>query len=157
MIASLAHRFSERLFYRVRFYSSSYSLRGFLRNYDVDLVMDVGANEGQFGSLLRRLGYRGPIVSFEPVKSVCARLSERAKSDPDWSVRNLALGERPSTATIHVSRNTVFSSIKRLNEGGIRFNSDAVPIGTEEVVLRRLDDFFDSRSGFNILLQIDTL
>ena len=39
-----------------------------LRATDVNCVIDVGANVGQFGIALRRAGYRGCIVLFEPVR-----------------------------------------------------------------------------------------
>src|SRR5581483_618078 len=43
------------------------TLRSLLARHRIDLVFDVGANRGQFAQALRRLGYRGEIVSFEPL------------------------------------------------------------------------------------------
>ena len=50
-----------------------------LKQLDVNLVLDVGANTGQFGSLLRGCGYNGDIFSFEPTKESFDLLSLRAK------------------------------------------------------------------------------
>src|SRR5476649_785985 len=52
----------------------------------IDLVLDIGANEGQFGQQLRRCGYGGRIVSFEPVEDVHATLSAAASGDRLWQI-----------------------------------------------------------------------
>ena len=44
----------------------------------VDCVLDVGANVGQFGDMLRTIGYMGTIVSFEPVDATFRTLAEHA-------------------------------------------------------------------------------
>jgi hypothetical protein len=38
----------------------------FLESRQINLVLDVGANSGQFGVALRAGGYCGSIISFEP-------------------------------------------------------------------------------------------
>ena len=47
--------------------SSNYQLLKALNRFEVDLVLDVGANVGQFASELRNVGFQGEIISFEPV------------------------------------------------------------------------------------------
>ena len=57
----------------------------------VDLVIDVGANVGQFGCAIRRK-YAGELISFEPSSGPFEKLREAAASDPLWHVQNMALG-----------------------------------------------------------------
>src|SRR3954447_8852354 len=57
-----------------------------LRELRVNVVLDVGATVGQYADKLRRTGYAGRIVSFEPVAELCAELRERAAADDRWHV-----------------------------------------------------------------------
>jgi hypothetical protein len=68
-------------------------LRNLLRHYAINCVVDVGANEGQFATGLRQLGYPGRIVSFEPQSGPMAVLQQRAAGDPQWEVHAFGLGE----------------------------------------------------------------
>lgn len=48
-----------------------------LKLYQIDTVLDVGANEGQYGKYLRIGGYKNQIISFEPIKDVFSRLQKK--------------------------------------------------------------------------------
>src|SRR3954466_12945604 len=65
-------------------------LEDLLGELGVTLVLDVGANVGEYGVLLRRLGYAGRIVSFEPVAANVEGL--RSRVDALWAVEHVALG-----------------------------------------------------------------
>src|SRR4051812_46399169 len=74
-----------------------------LRRLAINCVIDVGANRGQFGRMLRRRGYTGRIVSFEPLAQVAEKLEKRAADDPDWWVMPYALGDASSETAIQVA------------------------------------------------------
>ena len=59
-------------------------------------VLDVGANEGQYGQQLRDIGYAGWIVSFEPVADVFQSLARVAAGDSRWLTFPLAVGSMSS-------------------------------------------------------------
>jgi FkbM family methyltransferase len=81
-------------------------------NYgEINCVFDVGANHGQFASLLRSAGYTGRIVSVEPIPQLCEVLRDKAKSDPDWVILNVALGEAECVKPFNVSRSDDYSSL----------------------------------------------
>ena len=71
----------------------------------IDCVFDVGGNEGLYGTLLRdRVGYRGTIVSIEPVAEHAEKLRATAAADRSWVVRQVALGAEPGHLTMNVTR-----------------------------------------------------
>ena len=102
----------------------------------ISLVLDVGANEGQYGRWLRENGYTGRIASFEPLSAPFARLSAAAAGDPDWTCVQTALGASAGTASMNVAANREMSS-SMLNWGD---ESASEFVGTEEVEQTTLDD-----------------
>ena len=83
-----------------------------LDDFGINLVLDVGANIGQTGDKLRNAGYCGRIVSFEPVPSAHAALTEEAQRDERWDVApRTAIGAAVGEAQINVSQSKDLSSI----------------------------------------------
>lgn len=128
----------------------------FIRHHTIDLVLDVGANEGQFALGLRRAGYCGEIVSFEPVASVYNVLALAAESDPQWSTRQVALGNAPGTAQINVSNRTVYSSILPQTPTAASFDAGSIVTRTEEVIVTTVDDVMREFPDRRAMLKVDT-
>lgn len=78
--------------------------------YQVDGVIDVGANRGQYGRRLRDAGYEGPLLSFEPVPEAFAELAATSQHDPSWEARNLAVADEPGTLSMNVAASSSVSS-----------------------------------------------
>jgi FkbM family methyltransferase len=115
----------------------------------IDLILDVGANAGQYGRLARSLGYRGQIFSFEPVKPVFALLEAATAPDDKWKAFNYALGEENYTTEINVSKNTYSSSILEIDEKHVAAAPESVIIDKETIQVRKLDDVYPGiSSGF---------
>lgn len=113
----------------------------FLDAYAVDLVLDVGANSGQYGRGLRASGYTGRLLSFEPVAEARRRLEETAKGDPLWEISPLALGSASGIASINVAGNgAASSSLLPMLPRHSAAAPEADYVGTEEVQVSRLDD-----------------
>lgn len=136
-------------------------LKFLLKQFEVNCVLDVGANAGQYGLGLRRAGYLGDIVSFEPVGGAYAGLREAAAGDPAWSVYNFALGSADGENTIHVTSNSDLSSLLTPNAySRRRFDEKIRVVGTERVSVRRLDSVLGEVTGHierpRIFLKMDT-
>jgi FkbM family methyltransferase len=87
-------------------------LRRWLDRARIDLVLDVGGNVGQFASALRYIGYRGDILSFEPIPDAFAALSGRMHGDKRWRGMQIAIGDRVGEETLNIMAETVFSSFR---------------------------------------------
>lgn len=87
------------------------SLKALLVDLNIDCVLDVGANRGQFARELRGIGYQGLILSFEPVLSEFQFMENHFNGDPNWRGYQIALGSKEQTLSINVPRLTVFSSL----------------------------------------------
>ncbi|GAA1358206.1 FkbM family methyltransferase [Streptomyces beijiangensis] len=89
---------------------SGHQLVQLLRRFEIDLVLDVGAHAGGYGTMLRRSGFNGRIVSFEPLSRPRAELRHVSADDPHWTVLPYALGDETGTATMNVAGNAGASS-----------------------------------------------
>ncbi len=129
-------------------------LMDFIQDREIDTVIDVGANVGQFGESLRADGYRGKIVSFEPTESAFQALSRKAAADGNWEAHHCGLGAAPGTAVLHASKLSVFNSVLELSSvAGLHDNRMSVD-HTEQITIRALDEVAPA-SG-KTLLKIDT-
>lgn len=129
-----------------------------LASLQVDLVVDVGANIGQYGADLRRFGYEGRILSFEPMRAAHAILLKRAEADGSWTAVRSALGVDVGGIDINVAGNSISSSVLPMLDR----HADVAPksryVGVETVPMARLDEVASdqikvARSPF---LKIDT-
>jgi len=82
-----------------------------LERQAIDAVVDVGANAGQYAARLRAAGWRGPILSIEPIPELRDALSLRAGADPAWEVAPaIAMGAVAGEVALDVSAESDMSS-----------------------------------------------
>ncbi len=75
-------------------------------------MFDVGANLGQYADLLRgRVGFRGPIISFEPIPELAAELRARAAKVDQWFIEETALDSAEGVRLFNVMASNQFSSL----------------------------------------------
>ncbi|TQN30388.1 FkbM family methyltransferase [Haloactinospora alba] len=113
-----------------------------LEHYGANCVLDVGANVGQYAKQLRRHGYTGRIVSFEPVPGIVEKLRRAAAKDPNWWVYPHALGSTETSTTMNVVSGSM-SSLLGPSEFGNRRYKRFSKIESQEVSVRRLDNILD--------------
>lgn len=136
--------------------SKSPNILTFLEVHNVDLVLDVGANLGQYGSGLRQRGYKGRIWSFEPIRAVFDQLKSRAGHDDRWKVTCTAVGATPGEATLNVSELSLFSSLKPANKTAYLFDPRVVVVEKQQVPVATLNDLLQGDTARQVFLKIDT-
>ena len=124
----------------------------------IDLVLDVGANSGQYVSEIRRHGYQGRVVSFEPASEAFTRLAEACAPDPLWTAQRVAVGSEPGTATLNIAGNEgKSSSLLAQKEFEFGTTRAARYVGTETVDVATIEHLAQScvNGGERVYVKID--
>jgi FkbM family methyltransferase len=146
--------------YEIQKFNNGLSLDIHLKNIininKIDLIVDVGANEDQFGKMMRDMGYNGKIISFEP--SSLAFNILKSKCDTNWIPYNFALGEFNGDKILNIFGSSLFSSFYDGSQfGNEKFNSELKVTGIEQVSIRTLDSVLnDLKTDNRIFLKMDT-
>lgn len=128
-----------------------------LKRLQVSLAIDCGANVGQYATELRKCGYTGRIISFEPGSGAYKALAENAKGDPDWQPFRKAVGDSNQQLMLNVTANSVASSLLKPEANEFNASVGAVVVDAEQVEMVRLDEFVASHAGdhTSIFLKLD--
>ena len=133
--------------------------RRLFNEYQINHVLDVGANSGQFAQGLRKhVGYAGEIISFEPLSAAFQALEAAARRDSKWKTLNCALGNEEGRLEINISENLVSSSFLQMLPECEAAAPHARYVSKETVSVHTLDSLYNSygvTSG-NVYLKIDT-
>jgi len=106
----------------------------------VDVVLDVGANTGQFAQSLRKAGYQGRTVSFEPLSTAHAELIRASHSDPRWEIApRAAIGDHDGEIEMHVAGNSVSSSALNMLDSHAKAAPASAYVDIERVRLASMD------------------
>lgn len=124
-----------------------------------DLVLDVGANSGQYAMMIRRQGYSGRILSFEPLSDAHRKLQEKSGSDPLWEIHpRCALGSTAGQAEINIAGNSVSSSLLPMLTLHAEAAPESIYTSCETTPVVTLDSAIEAYLGpaKRVYLKIDT-
>jgi FkbM family methyltransferase len=141
--------------------SLAYHLGVVFRELKVNCVLDIGGHTGEYGLFLRELGYRGAIISFEPVRDCFDDLAAACSRDGNWRAENFAIGPDEGELEINVCRGSVFNSfLKPSAAAPARFRRDTEVVRTEKVKVRRLqttiDELLALHADTRLFVKVDT-
>lgn len=107
----------------------------------IGVVVDVGANRGQYVDELRAQGFHGKVVSFEPIPSCTAILKAKAERDADWQIEPFAVGAHPESREFFVSQNLASSSVLPILELSTEAAIQTRQVETIQVEQRTLNSY----------------
>jgi len=128
-----------------------------LDHHGITKILDVGANSGQYGLETIKIGFKGIIISFEPIKSVFEKLRINSNKYHFWEAHNFGLGDKCEEALINVSENTFSSSLLEIMPNHIKNAPESKIINKEQISVKTIDDIFDKivDDKETVLLKID--
>ena len=121
--------------------SSKSHVINLINHYNIDLVLDVGANVGQFGTTLRKEGYKGEIHSFEPASTSYKLLKDASQKDNKWFIHQLAMAEEEEKLELNISESSDLSSFFQANDFGKERYKKIIPQKIETVAVSTVSHF----------------
>jgi len=112
-----------------------------LQAHPFTFVLDVGANEGQFAAIARRLWPLAQVHSFEPLPDVFAAMKKRFGHDPMVTMHNIGLSDEAGSRQMHRSAFSPSSSLLPMAELHRREWPQSADHTDTDVRLERLDDW----------------
>ena len=129
-----------------------------VKNFNINVLIDIGASVGQYALEMRKIGYKGKIISFEPRKSAYNILKEVAAKDKNWLTYNYAIGNENKNDFINISGTTDSSSILEMLPKHLEASPKSIYINKEAIEIKRLDTIYKSliADRDRIMIKIDT-
>jgi FkbM family methyltransferase len=129
-----------------------------LQEFDINTILDIGANIGVFTTRIHGLFPKADLYSFEPLKDVYEELQLHTRKLPNHRSYNVSLGDFNGTSTI--KRNAFSPSSSLLELGQVHRDAFPFAIDTwdEEVIVKRLDDFLQEEKitpSAGLLIKLD--
>jgi FkbM family methyltransferase len=159
-MANLINTYLRRLGLSIEKYPKGDLLRRMklLKSNNIDMIFDIGANEGQYAQIMRRHGYMGDIVSFEPLSASFKKLEFNSKKDDKWLVKNYAIGDKNENRIINIAGNSgQSSSFWGMTIEHVTARSKSAYVGAEDVIIKTLDTVLpDLYNGNDLFVKIDT-
>jgi len=135
-----------------------FRLNHFLKLNNIECILDIGANIGQYAEYLRQIGFKNNIISFEPLNDAYEILKTKTKKDSRWEAYNFGIGENDQISKINVSKNSFSSSILDMSNSHFDSSPESIYVSSQKIKIKRLDrlEFLEKLTDKNLFLKIDT-
>lgn len=134
---------------------TSVKVGNWLHKLNIQTILDIGSNEGQFIHTIIKTLPGKKIYAFEPIASCYQNLLLNTKG-MNVTAYHCGLSDMNGESVINVSDNLVSSSILGMKDLHKRLYPESEYTKQERITLRRLDDVFDGKQlEPGILIKID--
>jgi len=157
-IKKLIYIFSNSLFFNAFLKGTAVGIEHLkvIRNLDLDHIIDIGANKGQFALLCRNLFPNARIDSFEPLKKSADIFSSVFDNDSKTNLYRCAIGNKEQSMDLHISNKDDSSSLLSIGKAQSQHFSGTHEVGIEKVKVKKLENVIDKNNiGEKTLLKID--
>lgn len=122
----------------------------------ISAVIDIGANEGQYGLLLRNLGYQGVIHSYEPLAAPFKKLQKTCAGAAPWVAHNEAVSSVLGDVTMNVAANSVSSSLLPMTARHVAAAPQSTIVAQERTEAVSLEQVLREVDGSRTMVKVDT-
>jgi FkbM family methyltransferase len=140
---------------RLKDLSLDISIGDWVTKINIDTIIDIGSNEGQFIKKINEIIPNRKIIAFEPIKVVFDKLVDNTKH-LNITAYNMGLSDADAISEINVSNNFVSSSVLDMENIHKKVYPESQYVRKETIQLKRADDVIkiENKKG-NILMKID--
>jgi len=150
-----SQNYLKKLFQGVPASTEHHKILSTLKN--VNTVIDVGANKGQFAIVANNL-FKSNIYCFEPLSKPFKLLSKIFGKQSNLHLFNIAIGQKIKKARINISYHDDSSSLLPIGSNQLKIFPKTGKVGSEHISIYTLDYFLKNKKiNFqeNVLLKID--
>ena len=108
---------------------------------ELGVVVDIGANRGQFALAVRHFSPKAKIISFEPLLEPSKKYTRVFKHDCNIELHRIAIGSESGKVAIHVSQRDDSSSLLPIGDAQDRLFPGTAEDRTEIIQVARLEEF----------------
>jgi FkbM family methyltransferase len=147
--------------YKLGEVQQAWYLKKLFKLCEIDLVIDAGGNTGQYATFLRRkVGYKGKILTIEPMQFAVDALVEKFKYDKNWSLEYCAISDTNTVSEFNILSGNQMSSLLKPSSSSTEILKGLQSIVEKTMVkVKTLDNIFESneycKSAKNIYLKLD--
>lgn len=136
-------------------------IKRILTEYNIDCIIDAGANVGQYGFFLRKqVEYSGYIFSFEPDPSAFKTLQDNSATDDRWMTFNFGLAEKWGVLPFNLMKTSKLNSFLAPGFPNTGNSANRAVQSTIDVSVNRLDaiipELKEKYAFRRIFLKMDT-